>query len=398
MIQHGYVPSDFLKGIISPIVKDAEGDATALDNYRGITLSHVFAYLFEHAMLVKIDHLLYTDNLQFGYKKRNSTSHAIYTVRKCIDYFRSNNSNLFVAFLDCTKGFDRVSHDGIFIKMIEREIPLCWIRILVYWYSNLISSCKWQNAFSDFFSVASGVRQGGVLSAKIFAIYMDGLVLALRNTKYGCHIADIFIASVLYADDLCLLAPTREAMQILLDTCSEYAEYWCIKYNDKKSKLMFFGKKPESFTCAPVYLNNNKLDFVLKWNYLGIVIQSGDHFSCSSQKCLGGFYRSVNTILNTIRKPSEDVMMNLLYSVCIPIITYASDVTLFSSKELTRMHVAANDAVRKIFTYNRWESVKILREGLGFPSITEIFASRRKSFELYLPQLGNPILISLSQL
>ena len=103
IILHSYVPSDFLKGVISPIVKDLEGDLASLDNYRGITLSHVFAYLFEHAMLIKIDSFLTTDSLQFGYKKRHSTSHAIFTVKQCINYFTQHGSHVYSAFLDLRK-------------------------------------------------------------------------------------------------------------------------------------------------------------------------------------------------------------------------------------------------------------------------------------------------------
>ena len=102
----------------------------------------------------------------------------------------------------------------------------------------------------------------------------------------------MFIDLVLYADDLCLLAPSRKTMQILLDICSNYAAKWCIKYNEKKTKLMYFGKKSNAFSCDSIYLNGSRLEFVKKWNYLGVVIQSGDNFSCSSQKCLGAFYRS----------------------------------------------------------------------------------------------------------
>ena len=76
MIQHGYVPTDFLKGVITPILKDSEGNISSLDNYRGITLSHVFSYLFEHAILLKTIRFLDSDNLQFGYKKSHSTSHC----------------------------------------------------------------------------------------------------------------------------------------------------------------------------------------------------------------------------------------------------------------------------------------------------------------------------------
>ena len=84
----------------------------------------------------------------------------------------------------------------------------------MYWYSNLSSVVKWQTAVSDSFKVISGVRQGGVLSAWFWALYMDDLVKQLRNTKHGCHISELFLACVLYADDVCLIAPTRKALQL----------------------------------------------------------------------------------------------------------------------------------------------------------------------------------------
>ena len=34
---------------------------------------------------------------------------------------------------------------------------------------------KWGKANSDYFNVSNGVRQGGVLSSKLFAIYIDDL-------------------------------------------------------------------------------------------------------------------------------------------------------------------------------------------------------------------------------
>ena len=57
MIQHGYVPQEFLSGVITPIVKDSEGDASSTANYRGLTLSVVFASIFEMALLGRIGHL-----------------------------------------------------------------------------------------------------------------------------------------------------------------------------------------------------------------------------------------------------------------------------------------------------------------------------------------------------
>ena len=199
MILHGYVPTEFQKGVISPIIKDSEGDAGSSDNYRGITLSHTFSFLFEHAALIKLQPLLNTDDLLFGYKSKHSTSHAIFTVKQCIEFFCKHGSSVYASFLDCTKG--RVSHAGLYLKLLNRHFPLCWLRILLYWYSNLTSVVKWQNSFSDSFCVISGVRQGGVLSAWFWAVYMDDLVKQLRASKLGCHIANLFVACVLYAEN-----------------------------------------------------------------------------------------------------------------------------------------------------------------------------------------------------
>ena len=113
MIQHCFVPHDFLNSSITPLIKDSQGDHSSTDNYRALTLSVLLSNLFEHALMKKIGHLLTTDDLQFGYKKRHSTSHAIHTLRTTVDYFTNRGSNVFAAFLDCSKGFAKINHNGI---------------------------------------------------------------------------------------------------------------------------------------------------------------------------------------------------------------------------------------------------------------------------------------------
>ena len=185
-------------------------------------------------------------------------------------------------------------------------------------------------------------------------------------------------------------------MQVLLNTCSEYADYWCIRYNETKTKMMFFGKDYDSFSCAPLTLNDGILEFVREIKYLGVIITAERNFFCSPKKARGAFYRSSNSILNVVRCPSITVQMKLLYSICVPNLTYACDVVSYSASDMTSLHVAANDAIRKIFGYNRWESISSLRSSYGYSSVTEIFAQRKLMFEKRLTQIGNAFLSRLS--
>ena len=88
--------------------------------------------------------------------------------------------------------------------------------------------------------------------------------------------------------------------------------------------------------------------------------------------------------------------MKLLYSICVPNVTYACDVVVYHCREMESLHVAVNDAIRRIFSYNRWESIRTLRESFGYHSVTEIFAKRKLSFERRLAKIGNTFLASLS--
>ena len=86
----------------------------------------------------------------------------------------------------------------------------------------------------------------------------DKLVTILRSLKIGCHIKTVFMAALLYADDMALLSPSLRGLQWLLNVCSEYCKEWDIALNAKKSKLMYFGK-PCNNLLQPK-LNNLPLD------------------------------------------------------------------------------------------------------------------------------------------
>ena len=56
-------------------------------------------------------------------------------------------------------------------------------------YTHQSLRVKWGSrpTLSKQFSVINGVKQGGVLSPIVFAVYTDGLLERLKNTGVGCH-------------------------------------------------------------------------------------------------------------------------------------------------------------------------------------------------------------------
>ena len=48
------------------------------------------------------------------------------------------------------------------------------------------------SAMSSHFSNSNGLKQGGVLSPILFIIYIDNLIIQLRNLNIGCKIGNSF--------------------------------------------------------------------------------------------------------------------------------------------------------------------------------------------------------------
>lgn len=391
MIQHGVVVTDFLRGTITPIVKDSMGDVSDCANYRGITLGGLFSKLFELGIHMKIDPYLYSDGLQFGFKEKTSTSHALYTLKSTVDYFTNRGSDVFVAFLDCTKAFDRVSHHGLFLKLMERKVPLCLLLIIIYWHLNMSCKVKWGDSYSEEFKVPLGTKQGGISSPKFFSVYINDMIKLLRKGGIGCHLIKLFVACILFADDLALLSPSRSALQKMIDICEKYCSEFCLQFNSKKSKLMIFGKSCNE-QIAPVSILDSPIDVVQEWKYLGTTIVSGRAFSFSARPDLTSFFRAANAVINVLTGAHARTLLTLLHTNCVPIITYACAVKEYSSSEMSDCNVAVNSVFRKIFGYKDWRDIRTLREEYGLESLYKVFKAAQDKFLLQCAFHRNPVI------
>ena len=96
------------------------------------------------------------------------------------------------------------------------------------------------------------VKQGGCLFPSLFSIYLNILILNLRNGNIGCKYRSEYMGVFGYADDLSLLCSSFTGIKIMLNICEKYAGKYDILFNATKSRLLYFGKDSNNDNVQPV--------------------------------------------------------------------------------------------------------------------------------------------------
>ena len=91
------------------------------------------------------------------------------------------------------------------------------VRVLVFIYEEQTGWVTLAGKHSTIFSLTNGTRQGSVISPVLFSVYLDDLLAELRKLQLGCHIGGYWLGGCGYADDLILLAPSRDVLQRMLE-------------------------------------------------------------------------------------------------------------------------------------------------------------------------------------
>jgi Reverse transcriptase (RNA-dependent DNA polymerase) len=124
---------------------------------------------------------------------------------------------------------------------MERQIPICNIRIPLNFYTNHHVRVAWSAVMSNYFLAANGVKQGGVLSPILFVVFIL-MALIVGSSCYkagcGCYVGKHFMGALAYADDIVLLSPSPIALRKMLEICDTYALDYNICFNAKKSKCL----------------------------------------------------------------------------------------------------------------------------------------------------------------
>ena len=218
------------------------------------------------------------------------------------------------------------------------------IRLLFNMYLNQKIMVKWNNKLSQPFSVTNGVRQGGVLSPLFFSIYIDDLLVKLKESGLGCHIGNYYFGALGYADDLILVCPTKEGLRKMIRICESYAAEHDIIFNGSKSNLLIFGSLSD---IRPIIKVNDALVPVCDTAvHLGNTISR--NISDVIEAGISKFNTSFNYFMSTYGKCQSSVKNKLCVQYCTSF--YGSQIwPLYHKDNMRKICVAWRKALRRIW-------------------------------------------------
>ena len=167
---------------------------------------------------------------------------AIFALKQTVDFYRNQDTPVYMCFLNAKNVFDRVNHWTLAKKLSDRNAPLHIVKLFIFWYREQEFMVRWGNS-SMTFRCSNGIRQEGQLSPLLYNVYTDDLNHHLQATGVGCYMGGAWVNSLSYADDMALLAPTVTALQTLSKVCRAYAGPYDIVYN--KTKILCMLVRPK---------------------------------------------------------------------------------------------------------------------------------------------------------
>ena len=319
-IIHNHLPVAMLEGYIKPLVKDKKGGINRSDNYREVRISNNLFKLFEYALLPKLKRRIDLSPYQFGYRHATSTVMAVGLLKETINKYISEGSPVYACFLDLSKAFERLTHDKLLDKLKEKSVPSYIINLINIMFLNSFVSVKYDDVISKKWNLKRGVRQGGVLSAFLFCVYIDDILTSISQLGVGCKLGINVMNVQAYADDIVLMAPSASGLQKILNRAGNLIADCDLVVNIKKTEVMVFKRKAANLdTGLKFYLYDRPINFVESFKYLGCILSTNLNDFNDIDRCSKSFNRSAGILLRKFCFTDTDILFFLFNSYCWPI-------------------------------------------------------------------------------
>ena len=188
VVRDGKIPEDWSRSWMVNVYK-GKGDALTCSSYRGIKLLEHAMKVLERVIEGRVRKFVKIDDMQFGFMAGRSTTDAIFIVRQLQQKYLARNKELWMAFVDLEKAFDRVPREVVWWALRYLGVDEWIVSVIRAMYEDATTNVRLNGRESSTFSVRVGVHQGSVLSLLLFIIVIAELeelfMQKLRKWKKG---------------------------------------------------------------------------------------------------------------------------------------------------------------------------------------------------------------------
>ena len=313
---HNYFPPVMMEGVIQPRPKNKFGDLKDSTNYREVMQSSYFLKILEYLLLPFVKEHCKVSRTQYGYRSQTSTLLAVSTFKEVVNNYINNGSVIYACFLDMSKAFERINHSLLVGKLHETSLPKFVVFAIEKILSNSYAKVHCHGAHSNSWKIEKGSRQGGILSAHLFSIYIDQILETLLKENYGCYLGINKINVQAYADDLVIFGPTSSGLRKLLSLFESLANTHELTVNVNKTKIMLFHKKRDPHNDVSFNIVGQKIEVVSSYKYLGVMLSYNLKEKDDIKRLQSSFNRKVGMTLRKFHATNIDVKMRLFKTLC----------------------------------------------------------------------------------
>ena len=180
------MPDIWKRSNIIPVHK--KNDKQLVENYRTISLLPIFGRFFEKITFNKIYHFLLEERLlnpnQSGFRQSDSCINQLLAITHEIFEAFDCNPTLEVrsVFLDISKAFDKVWHEGLLFKLRSMGISGELYNLLGNYLSDRFQRVILNGQTSSWKPVIAGVPQGSILDPRLFLVCINHLLNELKSS------------------------------------------------------------------------------------------------------------------------------------------------------------------------------------------------------------------------
>ena len=296
-LDKGVFPNIWKMGNIVPVHK--KSSKQLINNYRPISLLPVFGKIFEKIIYSSIyefleKHSLLSDR-QSGFRPGDSTinqllaiTHEIFSAFDCCPPLDVRS-----VYLDISKAFDRVWHEGLIFKIRRCGIRGDLLNLLNSFLSKRQQRTVINGKCSSWEGVSAGVPQGSILGPLLFLVYINDLPDGLQS-NIRIYADDTSLFSVVHNPNL-----SSDVLSSDLSLIKSWAYQWKMSFNPEPSKQavqLIFSRKRVQVDHPEIYFNNIEVSQVEEHKHLGLILDKKLNFSSHIKELLGKANKGIGMI------------------------------------------------------------------------------------------------------